>query len=814
MTRHPLPPTTGRRGIALVIVLSLMAALMILAVGFAISMRTEHKAAKMSGSQMQAVEMCYYGLAQALDHIERDARYGTMWTGTVHYPQSAPITGGWVYPGWSNHCLHSGMRPVTNDTAAWFPDNRAVRFIPQALMGPSGTAHNVNVETNRLVCRQGGNVHTVKFVDVYATNVQRRMVGRYAYMVVDGSGLIDANGSHELDPDVGRALPRMLGTNACELAFNSLLLKEMRTGKETNLHNARVGTDSIRHQRFGRVESLEDLRTVGYGGYPVQGNSPLRAFSDPDWLSRYNNTNYPNNFITYTRYPDGLGAIPLLMSTNLASDAHHVANNTDIVFARLTNAMLNPIVSEVRTLVTNIIDYLDTDFIPGGINGGPTPDGPNADNFCTEPVPMLHRLDIMSNYVTPTNLFITLYVETLFPFLYTSSIISNPPPQLQLNFKYRLTGGDFTPSDVSISSNIDASAFAWITGTPSSPGGAQYSAPFGLGVTNHHRSIFGSPPVRLEVTEFSITVRGQNTVVDRVRPPVLSEPASAVLAPTPLISTNCVVRWFANDQRMNWIMTGAGAQWTNLSIRFGNAATPRATMQLSAREKGEWFSYVSNQNKLFALGELGYLLHRSDRPWRTLAFFTDTPDDANDFINPWAQFRLVHPTRYGLINPSTRITNVLATAFNRCPFQLAPGITASGVANLPVAGAYSIASEIINRRPGQGYTNLNFLAGLQSLTLANALALGNTSHMGREGILRCTEGLLGTRNNTFMVFVLGQGATQLDDPEGGRPVRRTAGQRAIALVWRDPFSSPTSPKHFVRWMRWQDDWVGDVSDQF
>jgi len=829
MTPAPALSRDNRRGIALVIVLSLMAALMILAVSFAVSMRTEHKAAKMSGTQIQAIQMCYYGLAQALEHIESDARSSTWWPATAG-PSAPPIGGsippGWYYPGWSNHCLHSGMRPdAKGDIATWFPDDRAIRFVPQALFGPSGTVHTLNNETNRIVCPG----RTVRFVDVDAPTANGRTVGRYAYIVVDCSGMVDVNGNHELEANRGRTQPRGLGTNVCEIAFTNALEPVLRTTGATNIHNARVGYGGYRHQRFGRVESLEDLRTIAYGGFADLNNAPFRTFSDPGPNSS-NNVNYPRILTTYTRYPQGNGFLGA-SQFDLSGTAAEIGANSGALVSHLQGRL--GMSSDRATWFTrNLIDYLDTDFVPGGINGGVSPTGPNADSICTEPVPMLSRLDFRTYYTSPSNLVVESYVETFFPFLFSSNAAAIP--QLTFNFKYELVGGTFTPGSASVSSNVP-SKDSWVRTTPgASPDQltAHFSFPFGArGWTNAHRSLGSthSMPTGLRITELSLTLPGGNTVVDRIRPPI-DFTASEILPPSNLTPEKYMVRYDVVDPRINWILRGANAHWKTTTAfgptvsRIGNL--PQRLTNAVPFEKGEWVMYAGNDNKLWSLGELGYLLHDSLRPWRTVSFFCETQNDTNDYINVWEHFTL-NPkrTRYGLVNVSSRITNALATAFHGCPFDAAPGIPAKAGQDLRLSstGALAIAREIINNRPGQGYTNLAALGGTSVnmmglpglVSILSVPWMRNNSWIGRENLLRSTEGLLGIRNNTFIVLVLGQGATKLDDPESTTPVvRRTAGHRAIALVWRDPLAPPGTPKHFVRWIRWQDDWVGDVSDQF
>ena len=74
--------------------------------------------------------------------------------------------------------------------------------------------------------------------------------------------------------------------------------------------------------------------------------------------------------------------------------------------------------------------------------------------------------------------------------------------------------------------------------------------------------------------------------------------------------------------------------------------------------------------------------------------------------------------------------------------------------------------------------------------------LGITDPMVQEGIVRNTSGLLSVQQNLFTIFL---GVRVLD-----RSGTMAADQRAVAIVWRDPYPFDDQGHHrsFIRYFKW------------
>ncbi len=802
---NAIRPSFSRRGIALVIVLGLMAMLTILAVAFITTMRTEYKAARMSGDQLGAVEMVYLGLAEALQHIDRNSDAQQ-----------------WVCPTWPNFVLHSGnvdyygtgggdnpqkmgwgLNDIMIDYGSW--------FVPRAIFGAQvDGAPGVRLETN-----------DIRWIRVKPPHTNAP-IGQFEYYIIDCSGFLDPNANYSLDRAVATNHPRYWGTNVTELVLTNALLGELRRGHEQKLFNGRVGVD--RFKPFRRVETLPDLRVVAWAMYPGQtsvgGQSPFAS------------TGIASNFFPFSYFPPGY-ADPLrkaMPQTSLVGTGTELWNRR----AELETAcqgLIPP--ADIPIFVRNLIDYVDEDYIPGGLAEQIAPLSDNADNFCTEAVPMLNELQIGCLYqggAEKYTLRLLTHTELFFPFLYCSNQ-TRVPQQVRLRIKIKLEGGTFEPKD--LPRQIVDTAFsyndAWQKTDPGpagEPSSSQLKLIKVLLPSLEAPATNAIAPERLIIEEWCL-VNEKDQVLDRLAPAeggvVATLSMDAFLSRDVNNPQAVYCGWEARDPRINWLLNNPN-HWvsTYKKTLMSSPLDPTKTTlgkrnlgngSFTQQEKGEWVMYVANR-PLYSVGELGYLLYRSNRPWETISFFPG----AGGILPVLDRFTLFPYPRQGLVNLNSRVPAVLATAFNHCPVELAPGIPHKDRPPiLKPTEALQVAMKIITKREsiGSGFLNLSDIRNVQELGNPSELLPDVTSWLAREGLIRNTVGLLGVRQNVFLVLVIGQSLRSYEDPESGASITyRVAGHRGAAVVWRDPYKDPVTGRYrtFVRNFRWYDEWIGTGED--
>jgi hypothetical protein len=143
-----------KRGVAIIIVLGLIAVLMMMAVAFSIHMRIERTGAANYRYGVQARHMIYAGLANAISDIN----------GLMESPSGEPL----MFPDWA----------VTNSTStgtsvrASVLNQASAAYIPEPLQELARTQY-------------------AKWKPIADENDITR--GRYAFVIVNSSGLLDVN---------------------------------------------------------------------------------------------------------------------------------------------------------------------------------------------------------------------------------------------------------------------------------------------------------------------------------------------------------------------------------------------------------------------------------------------------------------------------------------------------------------------------------------------------------------------------------------------------------------------------------------------
>jgi hypothetical protein len=165
-----------------------------------------------------------------------------------------------------------------------------------------------------------------------------------------------------------------------------------------------------------------------------------------------------------------------------------------------------------------------------------------------------------------------------------------------------------------------------------------------------------------------------------------------------------------------------------------------------------------------------------------------------------------------MVNVNTRQTNALAAAFWQMPIDRFPSETIQDGRWLTDEMALAVASEIIG---GEPIANLSQLKSNLSQTFVdNQLREYDAANdkFVRESIVRNSLGLLGTRHNLFTIFVAARVFAENYDPNNAAHFQNRedfvlSDQRAVAVVWRDPFRTLDSARNqtyssFVQYFHW------------
>ena len=717
-SRSSVPSSNS--GVALIMVLGLLTVMMILAVTFAVSMRTERLAAGNAADNVRARELVQVGLARALDQLVADLGSG--------------LPGGKVYPDWNVKPSYTNIgggeaRFVANDYQnLLLVKGEATNYIPRALWDAATNADLRNPSNHWLAVE---NIVITNVGGIGGTNyiVESNLFGRVAYLIINCSGLVDAN--------YAGGVPRQSGTNPNEIA----VWGETNTGFITN----RIAR--------ARCETMKELNA--FGGI----NSPV------------------TNLFVYSR------ALPGYWSNNVAVPANsrvvpqvNLSGTEQNIYARqaeITNALVNIgfSESEARVIYRNLLDYIDSD------------PKPTNSHTSVESVPMINEV-VVSNNVAVANsgsgttgnknytIKPTVYVECWYPF------VSNSSGSFDLN-------GSVTFSAPGIFSSSGPFTFSVPLGT-FLPGGFPVkicyspppSTPYDVARVN---------TVKL-ISEISLSVICGAVTVDEVSIPVTltNENDGANNYPDYITYASAECR----DPRFNWNPNDAN-QWGKQT-----GATALHTLgRINAWPGGLFPSGSDGDEKMFvanrplqSVAELGYLVYSSNAPWctiklygpnrhRVLDVFGLSPNAGDTFITDTTVYR-------GLVNCNTNVaSNATAAVFADMPVDQYPG---GPSVRLDMEQARSIATNIFH---GGICTNLSDIG--RALT---NFPVGATE-LERESYFRNAFNLLNLRQNMFMIIIEAHSAS------GGNIPKNPARQRAVAIVWRDPYTG----EMFVRHIKWLGD---------
>jgi len=342
----PCKGTNSEKGVALIMVLGLLTVMVLMAVTFAITMRTERLAAGNAADTVRARELVQVGLVRVMNDLA--VNLGP--TGLIH-------PDGKVYPDWN--VTNSYYTNDITGKARWGTNvyllatdraNEATNYIPRSIWTAVTNADTSNPSYHWLP------VEHLAYTNNPLGNPclsESNLMGRVAYLILNCSGLLDAN-------YVG-GTARGVGMDPTEIAISNMY--DFSSGGAQQFFLKR--TQDIRY------ETLEEL---------YQRN-----------LSQFNGC--PSNFITYSHAPAGYWRhLPTVTNVwtnvNLAGSSGDLEQRQEDIINAFGVAGYTPL--EAGILYTNLLDYVDMDCIPRDLR------------VSVEPVPMINEI-VFSNQVTRTD---------------------------------------------------------------------------------------------------------------------------------------------------------------------------------------------------------------------------------------------------------------------------------------------------------------------------------------------------------------------------------------------------------------------------
>ena len=654
-----------------------------------------------------------------------------------------------------------------------------------------------------------------------------RILGRYAYAVFDMSGGIDANlvaRDANIEEHDGRAASNRIRRSVRHVPMG--LLPETASGFQFKKYR----------QGWKGFDSLYALIKLT-DGYPNDGN----AGSDTRWKPERKE-----------------GAPPAGLHSNLVSDltpfslsvfrgGRYVPASATwtpyaLCGAQSWSTVLAPLASQFGSgwpgwIENAINDYTNSaSKIPNGT------DYPSPKN-----VPMFNELNLTYRLVEQTDpmnvgwsrydLEVRLTPEFWYPFPSTDNKISDlfqlQPPTV---------GGG--PA----ASGAEHLWFQMMMMPPQPVKFATYTAPGPLSVAAKYNN--GKPYMAEGTTNFTFTIPLEPLVANPTNPtyPLPSGkqllinvvklgqkiyltgpggnadmiPENLLLAPTPATLTanapaGAARVLEATDPRLNhlpgqWVLQGAP------TLGALNTWNPAAKAKFAA----EGTNMYCRNGPMQTPAELGFI--PTGLEWETIDLCTESAADVlanlvadTNLFATWSTKGVFYTN--GTINPNTRSSNVLATAFLDLSTHEAPNVDSALVSPSPIDAekAGLLAKSILDATEA-GTLSAAFQAGSDWVRVPAMQKNGALSKLGlnnnqRESLLRNTWGLFSPDNSLFTVVVVAQAikeAPQSADPVGvwnANADTITGERRGVALVWRDPFKNGSNLHHemFVRMFRYLND---------
>ena len=656
----------------------------------------------------------------------------------------AGVTGGgrvqFTYPPWDT-MNSAGPMLNTNFTDALISGD-ATNFLPLSVLS-FATSAAVNAG----------------WTNIYVTN--DTLVGRIAYTVVNCSGMLDMN-------FVGGATKRYGGSSPSEISISNAFLPEF-------IGTAPVSFPPDRATRTVHFESMPDLMV---GARSFYAGAP----------------GFPSNSFIYSRAPNGYlvpGTDQVRTQLWIGGDSAYIASKQPEILSAFGQFGDVP---DTLSLFRNLLDYVDTDQKP--IDQGAS--------FGTEAVPMVNEVVlIVSNQSNGAGakFFFTPRVELFFPF---AGITNKSTFKLQVGIIFSGTPvpATYKPPNYNVTVNtIKPSSGDWTQGIYYVTLPGDFGPAIGLS-TNPVTSWGG-----LKAGVLCRLTLGGDTV-DQV-----AKDASTMLnidlsgLPMTASGYNESYGMACNDPRFNydvnniniWKPVGATPGASGRLTTLSNENVGVVTYATDPTADGTNLMYVRD-SAMTNTGELGFLAYDPNKPWHTIRLLDDGAQRAHRVYD----YFTVHTNGFtqGLVNPNAKSIGVLmSTLWGACT-NFSP--TPDGF------NGWNVSNEVAN-----------FATGIR--TLSSSMPMTNISDIGimgasgfwpagapkwfKESVVRHSADLWSARQNMYTVFIAGQALRRepgkASDALVDDNTEVVAEQRAVAVIWRDPF--PVNGVHeqrvvFFKWL--------------
>lgn len=691
---------TERAGIALVLVLGLLAFLVLSAVSFSILMRMDRLTSRNYLDVVKARNYVQVALAQATLSIDQ-----AMDADNSRYP---------LWEGGSFFVRGIGMEASGNDDP-----------VPDVLLDGDGDVFDYLPRRLETEAINQADSTALQWHDIELFNDlgEMELVGRYAYVVLDCSGFLDAN-------IVARQPVRGLGGDPGEI----------RPGGDWGTF---VG---LRADEWQRIETLAELEFLGqrYGNLNASQLETMFVYS-----------RFPNQFwdeaAQELRDRAFIGGDPSEADEwDTAGISGAIEDITQIPDADLFYAAMR--------------DYATYD----GTAGSLVPSDPaDLDGFGVMPVPRVNEVAIFQRFSYDDPEFtheISVFVETWAPF--TDLPVENYVLRVVGDVELQTGIGDY---DITIS--LDEEQEVTHSGGRNDYQLTRFDYVHEYDIDDD----LGLPATVTfaNLSDVRLVVLAGGNEVEHARP-FADDPEREVV----LVDT-LVWSWEATDPRINW----QPDHWTRQDDDHTLEEDNNTLDDVDADHVQ--LIYVSPE-PFRSVGELSFLLYDESKPWETIALM-----DGDDGDNPRAVFDVFTAFRtntvfFGQVNPNTPHDEVLDAVFNEAPTGAYPGADDSGL------NPTTFRTNLINFRqtlPNEQFVNRSDMVRMDRPE-------GNKFE--QESLLRNSIELFDTQQNLFTIFLIAEALS----PTGVT----LSQQRAVAVVWRDPF--PDAPgatgRHpsFVRFFKW------------
>ncbi|MDZ4197668.1 MAG: hypothetical protein U1E27_00105, partial [Kiritimatiellia bacterium] len=645
------------------IVLGFLTLLTILAVSFAISMRTERLSSSLYVNAAQARHLIYVAQSRAMKAIEDDLRWEFETRSGVTRYVDTPMAPTWTV--------------MASTGTANFVDlsvGTARGHIPGvALTTWDGVTNAMNRPTWQNI------------------EVDGQIIGRYAYLAVDCSGLLDLTA-------IGKRPRIPFESDPAGITPSFEILSEFPNQSSVDAFVASLSND------WKRIESLPELRQAltGAGGAAPDLGFFYSYSPSSEWYDQYHQYVRPRvevgtNLATVTANKTAF----LAAWTDFHNDCQRLSTPYWDVQDKVNSSPMSPTsASHFPMFFDSLLDYLDEDWVPRDLN--------TSNN---EPVPLISEIIFTNRLGSGESGLSQIWTNTLDVLVEIAYVHPNSGNDRTYNLELNLRTRFGDPK-------VGSSGWETKVMAPSGPRDPKYPAsstwlPNEYRVWVHHFRYStvetrGAPP-RVPVYELTVRVRDTTTgdIVDQssqitldakdgIPPPewdgVMRVPMNVmgISSKTPLgHQLTELANW--DDSRFR-IRTeeyrpGYTENWSNVvTVGFFNMQSFLDAAVTSG--VNTWLGYSRSQDRLDHMAEIyriGYgqgghglsaLSSFSAHSYSTaLRTFPGDTGHRRRNLQLWDRFAVSTnlPTR-GYINPNSRYSNVLAHAYFNLPYVWFAGI--------------------------------------------------------------------------------------------------------------------------------------------